>query len=499
MQTSTLVFASGTLLCLAGCPNDPVGAGDTEDGSSSSTSTTANPPTSATSTTDPGSTTDASTTAVDTNGSSSTGADGSTSSGGADSSSSGDASSSGEGSTSTGETILPQLVAVGHGRFLSLYDVSEGVLNEVATAEIPADGLTPYHQIFGATVRPGEQAIYTVSAVGSNDEFGSWGDGRVDRFEYDAGSLTHIGAAFTMDEAASMDGMTCAGTGGGKGSPIGSCAPVGVVFAPAGDRLYVDDDSCDCVQIFSVQAPGTLTFLDEGGSTYLHGLLADTTMPRVYNGLNIIGVEGDVAEDIFLADGKGPDGGGGNGTELLKGHPGELITTLDNTELAVFTAGAESTTVVSQLEIGPQAALDQAHNADGSLIILGGRNVLSVAAYDGTDLSLLGSQTFEGENARTYREVTFAGENDEYGVLAFFRQPGGGGGGGGPIVPGPVDDLAGADADPVWGAGGAVPQMGGVTLVGIDPATGMPGMLEEIDFVDMQPGRVVLNAPLLDE
>lgn len=482
MQRTYFAWLLGVVLL--GCGDD-TSSQDTSDGSTSSTGGTGSSGTSGEVTTSGG---------VDSSSSSSTGAVESssgedpdtTSTGAADSSSGGDDS----GSSSTGEAIAPELVMVTHGRVVTLFDLSSGGLVEVGEAEIPGDGLLMGHEIFGAALLPGEQAFYVGSAnnCGEDGDW-CWGNGRIDRFSYDENGVTHDGAAYVMDDAAfQADGISCAEGVDPNSGQQGDCAPVGVTFAPDASRLYVDDDDLDGVQVFSVNADGTLAFVAEGAQTGYHGLAIHPTASVLYNGTSVILVDEDTPVDGQLGD-------AGNATAPLMGDATRMVTTVYNESLTVFdVTDPVMPVVVDDLYLDGGAALFQDHRstAAGTVFVVSGRNQIRTVGFDGTDLGVLDERVYGGISARTFRGMTLSGERPEqvFAVAAYFRVQ--------PQVDGAPSALplksgvAGSD-DPVFG-GGNVFLGGGAQLYALDSADGSLQELDDIEFD--RPARVALALPL---
>ena len=467
-------------VALLGCGDD-TSPQDTSEGSTSSTTSTDTSGTSNETTTgNVGSTSSGSTGSLD---SSSGEEPGTSSSGAAESSSGGDDS----GSSSTGEAIAPELVVVTHGRTVTLFDLSSGTLVDIGEAEIPGDGLLMGHEIFGAALLPGQQAFYVGSANNCGEDGNwCWGNGRIDRFSYDENGVTHDGAAYIMDDAAfQADGISCAEGVDVKPGQQGDCAPVGVTFSPDGSRFYVDDDDLDGVQVFSVEGDGTLSFIAEGASTSLHGLAIHPSEPVLYNGTSVI----QVAKDAPIS---GVFGNEGNATAPLRGDETRMVTTLNNSALAVFDiSDALAPVVVDETDLGGGAALFQDHvsTAAGSVFVVSGRDEIRTVGFNGTDLGLLDERIYGGISARTFRGVTLSGDPSEqvFAVAAYFQ-----------IAPqvdaAPAElPLAGEGAPPVFGGSNTF-LGGGAQLFALDATD---GSLMEVDDVEFsRPARVALALPL---
>jgi len=278
-----------------------------------------------------------------------------------------------------------QLVAVSSGPTVNVYDVTGGSLDLVSSASVPSDGLPAGFQIFAIKRHPTSGVIYTSAAnTCPNGDLWCWGSARIDKFQLNGSTLTHIGPAYIMDNAAFLaDGITCAeGDEVFTGYPgqEGFCQPTNFVFSPDGSRLYIDDDELDGIQIFSVD-PGTgnLSFISEGASTSNHGLAYLDS--RLYNGSHTISVAGDTAVDVF-------EGDEGNATEVLP--DGTLVSGISNQRIEAFDlVDPDAPALIDSLNTGGASALDTARSDDASFFVLSGRELLTSVSWDGTTFTQL--------------------------------------------------------------------------------------------------------------
>ncbi len=329
----------------------------------------------------------------------------------------------------TGGVVPPQLVIVANGRTVRLLDVATGSIEEVASAEIPAAGLLPNHQIFGAVQQAGQQRIYVGSSndCSANQEW-CWGNGRIDRFTFTSTEVTYDGLAYEMNNAAFVaDGISCAeGTEVDTGytGQEGDCAPGGLAFSPDGTRFYVDDDDLDVVEIFSVDpATGDLAFLAEDGSTDKHGLTAHPDGTYLYNATRIFDITGDMVVNVSTL-------GGGNATEVVPSGTGvattDLLVTTDDTDgFAIY----DLTDPIAPVEVDSVAydanqVRSQAHNADFSRFVLVGRRAVRTVSFDGTTLALEDEALGMGAFALQNRDVAVTGDDGELAVVEMEAQLG---------------------------------------------------------------------------
>lgn len=306
---------------------------------------------------------------------------------------------------------------VSDGITLRLMAIESGELVEVDTAALPTDGLLDGHQIFNVIAHPSEPWLYAASANECNPATEwCWGNARIDRFALDGDTITHDGAAFLYD--ASQTEIDCAQDDFGNEGQVGACAPIGMAFSSDATRLYVDDDDFDNVHVFSVDAAGDLAFIEEGASTSVHGLAIDATDSYLYNGSNVIGVDGDTPTDITA-------GSGGNATSVveLAGGPG-LLTTISTTSVAVFDlVDPEVPSSIDQLDFASNEARDLAFVPDLSRIVSVGRDVVAASSFDGTTIAL--DDRYDATEAFTveYRGVALD-TAAEHAVVAWFETEG---------------------------------------------------------------------------
>lgn len=303
-------------------------------------------------------------------------------------------------------TPAPQLPpgthVISEGRTLHLVRIENGAIVEVASASIPGAGLLDGHQIFNVIAHPTQPWLYTASMNECQEGVSwCWGNARIDRFVVGDTTLTHAGAAFVHDASHVNIPCTQYAVDPAYVGQVGYCAPVGMAFNADASRLYVDDDEDDVLHIFSVNAAGNLTFLDEGASTEAHGLALDPTETYLYNGSNVVSVAGDVATEVF-------DGTGGNATALvtLAGGPG-LITTEWTNGVAIYDlADPEAPALVDLYDFGTSRdARDLAFNASLSRILTVGRDAVHSLSFDGATLSLDDTYVPPGAQLTEYRGV----------------------------------------------------------------------------------------------
>ena len=186
----------------------------------------------------------------------------------------------------------------------------------------------------------------------------------------------------------------------------GDCAPTTGAFSPDGTRYYVDEDSNDTVVIFSVDAAdGTLTFLYEsygdeevddcGPCTALNGLAVSPSHTFLYNGNNLIDVNGDDTLNTESFD----ESEGGNATEVKMDPAADysvgdylLATTVNNTDLAVYDLETESMPVEEDRVTVPDVDRDysagtslyQSSSDDLSRFVVVGNNSIASYSFDGS-------------------------------------------------------------------------------------------------------------------
>ncbi len=314
---------------------------------------------------------------------------------------------------------------VSNGTSLSLVSIVGDEIEVVATAEIPAAGLLAGHRIFNVIKHPTLPLYYAASA---NDcSIGTewcWGNGRIDTFEVDGDTITHV-FAFVEDETQTEISCAVEVVDEDYVGQVGYCAPVGMVFSSDATRLYVDDDELDGVQIFAVDPDGVLTFIAEGASTSDHGLAIDPTDTYLYNGSHVIDVSGDVATDLT-------PGNNGNATALvdLDGTTG-IITTYGVGTLAVL--DLVDPTAPSEVDSLAIAGTNSTRYFDflPSLerIVSVGMNVVNSVSFDGATLSLDDTYNSPGPDDVQYRTVSLS-QDGSRALAAWFttdtvEQPGG--------------------------------------------------------------------------
>lgn len=296
------------------------------------------------------------------------------------------------------------------GRTLTVLGLIGDELVPGDTAEVPGDGLLVTHKIFNAIYHPSEPWLYVVSMDAD------WGNARIDRFAVGTYSIDYLDAAFVYE--ADFPGIACTADFSPDDPWVGSCAPVGVVFSPDGTRLYVDDDDFDILQIFSVEADGSLQFISEGAETDVHGLAIDDTGTYVYNGTNVIDVTGDTAATVFV-------GSGGNSTSLvdLGGVPG-LVTTLYTDTIAVYdVTNPVAPTLVASHDAGSNQVREIVYDGALGRFFSVGREAVRSFSFDGANFTEVDAH----ESTLTeYRDV-FLDEDEAHLAAAWFNMIGGSG------------------------------------------------------------------------
>lgn len=201
-------------------------------------------------------------------------------------------------------------------------------LTTVSTAEIPTEGLLAGHTIFGMVKHPTKPWLYVTSfnECQTGDDW-CYGNARIDRFAVTRDAITWAGLAYDYRGATLP---SCAAEDFGYPGQSGACAPVNGTFSADGTRLYVQEDSADPaapwdhpLEIFEVDPEGALTMLSDGGNTSLHGVAMDPTGAGtyVYNGTNVLAVDGDVVTTVT------PTVLGGNSTRYIPTAGADLLLT----------------------------------------------------------------------------------------------------------------------------------------------------------------------------
>ncbi len=304
------------------------------------------------------------------------------------------------------------LQVVSSGRTLTIVGLIDDTFSYVDSAEVPAGDYLPTQKVFKAIYHPTEPVLY----VSSFDQ--DWGNARLDRFAVSDHSIDYIGPAFVYD--VNLTDVSCTQDSDLDDGIIGGCAPIGMVFSPDAQRLYVDDDNCDCLQIFSVEPDGTLAFIEEGGITSVHGLTIDDTGTYVFNGTNVMDVTGDTVSPVSSGD-------GGNSTTLvdLDGTPG-LITGIATDTIGVYDVTDPTNPVeVTTETVGPNQVREIALDDALERMFTVGRNSVRSFSFDGADIAELDAYAPSALGTE-YRDLSLD-EADGRLFAAWFNGAGGSG------------------------------------------------------------------------
>ncbi len=266
-------------------------------------------------------------------------------------------------------------VLVGDGTTLILYSVQpDGSLAALSSAAVPepAEG----QEIYGIVKYPTQPWIYVTSMIDYSN-----GNGRIDRFLLDGDTLTYDGAAFIFtDDSGPVAGM--------------SCVPTTLAFNSDGTRAYIDEDRLDVVDIFSVDAAGDFSFLWEGAGTSMNGLIVSPDDDKLYNGSNVIDLDGDTAAVSV-------PGPGGNANEIVTDDTGTnfMAAVLYTNELAIYgladqsapnlIAGIELEEASYELAFDGGPAMYQDSSADLSVFTVVGAETVATFSFDGATFTLL--------------------------------------------------------------------------------------------------------------
>jgi len=166
---------------------------------------------------------------------------------------------------------------------------------------------------------------------------------------------------------------------------LGSCAMTALVFSPDGSELFANEDNMDIAIRFTVNADGTLTYRNGAAEApvSLQGIELSDDGSVMYNGLGTYAV---TADDVSSS----MSGAEGNATEFVNAFGKDhLVTTVVNTDLAVYTVDADPLVPVEvdTLELSDKDALFQAHSTDLSRIALAGATSLRSVSFDGSALT----------------------------------------------------------------------------------------------------------------
>jgi hypothetical protein len=312
-----------------------------------------------------------------------------------------------------------EMFVVSSGRSLHLFGIVEGEPTELGAAELPSEGLLDGHGIFGIIRHPSEPWFYTTSFNDCREgDYWCWGNARVDRFLVESATITHLDQVFTYDSSATDS--SCAQDDWGYDGQVGACAPVNGVFSVDGERLFMNDDSDDVFQIFSVDAAtGGLDMLFEGESTSYHGMAVHPDLPIVYNGANVFEIDaaGEVATRTFS------DFSAGNGTTIVDFDGSTLLVTTEGTatvgvyDLADPAAPAE----VARRALSGNQARDIAVLVGETLrIVVVGRNRVSMLELNGGTLDEIDVIELESQPPHEHRMVHLV-EGGSRALVAWFR------------------------------------------------------------------------------
>jgi Tol biopolymer transport system component len=192
------------------------------------------------------------------------------------------------------------------------------------------------------------------------------------------------------------------------------------VFSVDGTRLFMNDDSDDVFQIFSVDAStGALDMLFEGESTSYHGMAVHPDLPLVYNGADVFEIDTatDVATRIFS------DFSAGNGTTIVDFDGSTLlVTTEDTSTVGVYDlADPASPAEVARLTLSGNQARDIAVIAGDTLrIVVVGRNRVATLELNGSTLDEVDVVELETQPPLEHRKVHLI-EGGGRALVAWFR------------------------------------------------------------------------------
>jgi hypothetical protein len=314
-------------------------------------------------------------------------------------------------SSSDSEAGTVERIVFSDGSRLHLASFDGTTLTSIATAEIPPGSTRVGQSIMGILKHPTKPWLYVPSTVECPGVGNCWGNGRIDRFLVSRGALTW---ASGYDYAASA-GTDCALND--------DCAPIDGTFSASGDRLYMQNDSDDDIEIFGVDPDGALTMLSTTGnnSAYLHGVAVDPTGVNtyVYNGGMVFSVAGDVGAPVTTTV------SGGNSTRVIPRAGADwLLTTVDTNAFGMYSladpADPQPISTTSDVVLGTNQSRALALNGALNRVLVTGRNHLGTYGWDGTSFSpeasfdpRVGSTTIEN------RAVTFVG-GDSRAAISWF-------------------------------------------------------------------------------
>jgi hypothetical protein len=297
------------------------------------------------------------------------------------------------------------------GTRLHLASFDGTTLTSLATAEIPPDNTRVGQSIMGILKHPTKPWLYVPSTIECPGVGNCWGNGRIDRFVVSRSALTW---ASGYDYAASA-GTACALND--------DCAPVDGTFSATGDRLYMQNDSDDDIEIFGVDPDGALTMLSTTGnnSAYLHGVAVDPTGVNtyVYNGGMVFSVAGDVGAPVTTTV------SGGNSTRVIPRTGADwLLTTVDTDAFGMYSladpADPQPLSTTSDVVVGANRSRALTLNGALNRVLVTGRNYLGTYGWNGTSFSPEASfDPRVGSTVIENRAVTFVG-GDSRAAISWF-------------------------------------------------------------------------------
>ncbi len=299
-----------------------------------------------------------------------------------------------------------EFVVVTHGKSITLMRHTGSAFEAVDTESVPSEGMHAQTTIFSLIQLPGTSTFYATMLNGpGNDRW--WGDAQLHRFEVTPAGVAYDGLAFAYDRAKFPSAELSGCSGSSDETPdgqIGNNAPVNGTFSPDGSQLYITDDCRDTFQIFDVDATtGDLELVFDGARTWLHGMAAHPTLPYVYNGAQVIEVDGQTA--TTLAENYDD---GGNFTTIVDGE--WLFTTVQATNSFAIYALTDpaAPAQVAIASIGSNGARALAVHGDRTAVV--GRNTLTTFTFDGAQLTQTGQLRGTPEIPVEHRAVAFVGE-----------------------------------------------------------------------------------------
>jgi hypothetical protein len=311
------------------------------------------------------------------------------------------------GSTTPAGPVERIIFSDGSKLHLATFDGSH--LVTVATAQVPAAGLLAKHEIFGIMKHPTKPWLYVTSFQQYD-----WGNARIDRFDVSQSSITWIAREYDYT-VPTLD--SCSTTASGTVGLLGTCAPVDGAFAPSGNRLYVQNDSHDTLEIFRVDPDGALSMLYSGQSPTLHGVALDPSGATtfVYNGSIVFGVANDVGTTVNSG------GLGGNSTVYIP-MPGDdrLLSTDDTNRIAMYSlANPADPAVIGSVTVGANQARAVAIDAALNRVVVVGQNSVKTYGYSGVFTPEASFDPHVGTTKIENRDVALFA-NDTRAAVSFF-------------------------------------------------------------------------------